>query len=892
MNASPYVSLLTGHHMQVVFGLHLDGKSSWKKRNALNRLVLGPSGLLSQLELYLGLSAKRPEKLQRVIHFRKILKRLDDGERFYSRSMGVDDFGVASRLLEWRDELYLNGWNGRFSQKPLSGKLADFAEVESFLKGENFAPGNGERLLAVAEALRSLRTPVTSLELLEPLERHPLRWQQVVRLLPNSCRGFLVEPVAPEGSVLHFLQHRLLFEDSAIKSPDREHDLSLSVVTADTALTAAYHVAEELKAKRDDALLVEGGEGQILDDLLEAQGYPRQAFQGRQAALPSLQLLPLVLRLRRYPLDVEALHAFLTLPGEFNPIDQALSERLAQVVSRCPGMGGAQWQAALRQFSQQAVGTTPEAIDELNHWLDGRMVGYDQPMPLQELIACAGMVKEFYSRKKDEDEQKEFRSLFAGAHEQASAFLVALEELFLQGEKDIGSYQIDQLLAFAASGIRHGFQREAGSIPDTSHPGAVCEKFSHVIWWWAVAPAMQQGAPWSADERLFLEREGVLFPSQEEALAWQASDWLRPVLAASESCILVLPPEGEERHPLWLKIASLVPSISVLQIEALLSASDGISSMHISGHDLPEKKTFWNIAKGIPLPDRPLSPTSLEMLIAAPASWFLYHVAQIRPSERLELNDGVRLYGSLAHRLIQILVEGFQSTAAGIPAFNPWFDAVFDELIKTEGAILMMPGRGAELENLRQRLRLAVSRLFPVLREQGSSKMHAEHRLDGSFACGRMRGRADLLLFSRGGDASVIDMKWGGAEIRRKSLERGTHVQLLAYAAMVEQKTGQWPVLAYYIMKNARLFATKDGFFVFGEAARGEEDEPSEAIWQRVLDSFSWRMDQISQGILVLAGAKPGEDNGLAPPPALATLAAIDVPYNPYGFLEGWEPCQ
>ncbi|MBL6956726.1 MAG: PD-(D/E)XK nuclease family protein [Chlorobium phaeobacteroides] len=876
--------------MQVIFGLHLDGKRSWKKRNALNRLVLGPSGLLSQLELYLGLSAKRPVKLQRVIHFRKILKLLDDGKRFYSRSMRVDDFGVASRLLEWRDELYLNGWNGRFLEKPLSGKLADFAEVESFLRYENFAPGNGERLLAVAEALQSLRTPITSLELLEPFERHPLRWQQVVRQLPNSYRGPFTEPAAPEGSVLHFLQHRLLFEESVIEPPEVVQDSSLSVVTADTALAAAYHVAEKLGAKREDALLVEGGEGEILDEVLEAQGYPRQAFQRRQAALSSLQLLPLLLRLRRYPLDVEALHAFLTLPEAFNPLNQSLSELLAQVVCRCPGMGGAQWQAALRQFSQQAVDTAPEAIDELKRWLEGSHVAYDQPMPLAELIACAGMVKEFYSRKKDEDEQKEFRSLFSGAYEQVSVFLGAVEDLFSQGEKSICSYQIEQLLAFAACGIRHLFQREAGSVPDTSHPGAVCENSSHVIWWWAVSPAMEQAAPWSAAERLFLKGEGVLFPSQEKVLAWQASDWLRPLLAARESCMLVLPPEGDERHPLWLKIASLVPSIPVLQIEESLSVPGGINSSLIPGHDLPGKRPFWKIAKGIPLPDSPLSPTSLEMLIAAPASWFLNHVAQVRPSERLELNDGVRLYGSLAHRLIQTLVDRLRSTSGEMPVLNAWFDAVFDELIQSEGAVLMMPGRGAELENLRQRLRFAVSRLLPVLREQGSSTMYAEHRLEGSFAGGRMRGRADLLLFSRGGEASVIDMKWGGGELRRKSLERGTHVQLLAYAAMVEQKTGLWPVLAYYIMKDSRLFATKEGVFSFGEAVRGEGEASSQAIWRRVLESFSWRMDQIKEGILALAGSD--EASECAPPPGLEALAAIDVPYNPYRFLEGWESCQ
>ncbi len=875
--------------MEVVLGLHLDGKRSWKKRNAFNRLVLGPSGFLSQLELYLGLSAKRQVKLQRVIHVRKVLKLLDNGHRFYSRSMKIDDFGVASELLEWRDELYLHGWNGRFRQKPLSGKLADLAEVEAVLGRENFSPGNGERLAAVADALQSLRTPVTSIELLEPLERHPLRWQQVIRLFPcYFCKSFET-PGAPEGSALYALQQYLLSPES-LRTPEHiEPDNSLSVVTADTALTAAHHVARELQARCDDVLLIDGGEGEVFDQVLEAEGYPRQALQGCEESLPALQLLPLLLRLRRFPLDVAALLAFLTLPEKLSPLDPALSERCARVFARFPGTGGPQWQRVLGEYRAQRGNAGDESVDELHRWIEGHKVGYDDPMPLPELKACAGMVREFFSRKKDEGEQKEAQSLFSGGCEQAAVFEAAVDELLEQGEKGLGSYQVDQLLTQASSGIRYQHQREAGSVPDTSHPGAVGELFTHVVWWWAAAPAMEERLPWSADERLFLEREGVLFPSQDQVLAWQAADWLRPVLSARQSFLLVLPPEGDERHPLWLKIVSFIPSIPVVQIEDHLGVSEGGMKMSVAGYDLPGKRLFWKIPEGIPLSGRVFSPTALEMLITAPSRWFLENVARITPSRLLELSEGPLLYGLLAHRLVEQLVSFMQAGEKGISDFDSWFKTAFTELVQKEGAVLLMPGKSAELETLRYRLRLAIGRLLPVLQKYGAGVMHAEYGLEGSLNGLRMLGRADLVLFDRNNAPSVIDMKWGRGEERRKSLLQGMHIQLLAYAAMVQEETGRWPSLVYYILKNGRFLATGEGCFTSGELVRKQKDEQSEALWQRVTRSFVWRMDQMREGTLFVGGESDTDDPMPMPPDEGLTLTRKDDPYNPYRFLEGWE---
>jgi hypothetical protein len=874
--------------MKVVLGLHLDGKRSWKKRNAFNQLVLGPAGFLSQLELYLGLSARRPEKLQRVIHFRKVLKMLDNGHRFYSHSMNVDDFGVASELLEWRDELYLHGWSGTFNGKPLSGRLADLFEVETALSREKFSPGNGERLAKVADALRLFRTPITSIELLEPLERHPLRWRQVICRFTYRYRESFEMPEAPEGSALHALQHRLLLPEPSIANENIEPDNTLCAVTADTVLTAAYHVGRQLQERRGNVLLIDGGETVMLEQVLEAEGYPRQALQGNNDSLPALQLLPLLLRLRRIPLDVEALLTFLTLPEKLSPLDPVLSERLSHAVADFPGTGGSVWMRVLDDF-----GGEEGNVDELHRWIDGKKVGYDAPMPLSELKACAEVVKEFFSRKKEEEGEKENDFMFSCGFEQVSVFAAAVDALLEQGEHELGVYQVDQLLLHASNGIRGGKSREAGAVPDTAHPGAVSEPFAHVIWWWAAAPSLEKGFPWLADERSFLESEGVELPARDRLLEWQAADWLRPILAARKSCLLVLPSEGEERHPLWLKILSLMPAIPVIRIEEYFGVPEGEMRTNVSVRSLPAKRIAWDIPEGVMPAETVFSPTSLETFIDVPSRWFLDTVLRIRPSRLLEVKKGALLYGSLAHRLVEQLIVMMQMAGKeGLNDFQSWFMKSFSELVQKEGAVLLMPGGSAELESLRFRLMYALRRLYPVLQEHGTNGILAEQRMEGTLNGYKMRGRADLLLFNSNDDPLVIDMKWGRSEDRRKNLERGMHIQLLAYAAMVHERTGRWPSLAYYIIKSGRLLATGERGSIPGEPVRQKNEESSGMLWQRLTKSFDWRLDQVRQGILSVGGANDPGDPLLIPPDDGLPLIPSDDQHNPYRFLEGWEGTQ
>jgi len=98
--------------MQVTFGLFLDARQGPSPTNLFNTPVVGRLGFLSLLETYLGLSAPEASAAKRVAVYCGLLLAHDNNSRFYSESLNTDSIGTAARLLAWRDEWRLGGWDG------------------------------------------------------------------------------------------------------------------------------------------------------------------------------------------------------------------------------------------------------------------------------------------------------------------------------------------------------------------------------------------------------------------------------------------------------------------------------------------------------------------------------------------------------------------------------------------------------------------------------------------------------------------------------------------------------------------------------------------------------------------------------------------------------------
>jgi hypothetical protein len=875
---------------QVHFGISLDGQRGHHPRNGIGVSTVGPLGMLGILETQLGLLRVSPSQSERVMQLRQCLADARTGSRFYERSFGADELGTSATLLGWRDAWFEHGWAGTLPD-PVSPRLQDMAAVE-LLAGTKVAPSVGQRLADVVQHLDFRRPQIDSVILHDAPEDFPLAWRRVLAKLPVTLAAPGV-PAAQAGTFLHALQDGLLKAQAGIRIPpiQWQDDGSVRVVRGGSKLAAAHWLARQLGGSQPGSaapLVVAQSEGAVLDAALASCDLPRLGLGDASAFRPTLQLVPLAMRLLWDPVDFHALLQFLSHP--VHPIKPFARRRIAQKMADAPGIGGAGWAALLQAIEEHYQQDAASVIAEVQFWVDHpRCTAHEQaPLPAV-LVRVERLVAFFRNRLLDDNPAR--RSGWQAGHEQAVAVSQSLKALLAQGVDRIAPETLDKLVVQAtARGSMNPLMRaQAGACACVTDPGAVIEPFDAVFWWHLAAVPLPRPYTWSPTELRQLRSAGVDLPAMDALLARQALGWLQPLLQARQCLTLVLPRAGDELHPVWLLVASLVKGMPVTPVEAALVAPPvaGLTSA-VPVKTLPAVRRWWQLPAGAidRLPPS-ASYSSLEQLLFNPFQWVLRYPAALRTSALLELPDDFRLLGNLAHRVVEQLYKQPGAHQWPVPQVLAWLDTHADRIVAEEGAVLLMPGRRAELVGFRLRFRDSLARLHGHLLESGVLAVTPELPVAGDTPLGRLQGSCDLMLTYPSGRHAVIDMKWAGAAKYREKLASQTHVQLGIYGKLQEMALGSWPAVAYFVLREAQMLTTAPGLFPGVRAVDAPQGATAQ-LWQRIVVTWAWRQQQIASGNieLVLDGLEASADS--TPPDGALPIETLNPRYNPYRFLAGW----
>ena len=875
--------------MQITFGLRLDGEHGWRPANRLGMPVFGPLGLLNLLETRIGLLRAECTQAQRVTQYRDCLKRCDTPDRFYHASFGIDPIGASASLLSWRDDWYLHGWNGELPSG--SGvRIADMAAVEGTARSLLF-PSIGERLVHVAESLARQQSKIESVELVDPLDAFPKRWREVLAKLPvRSVRTY--GPSADAKTVLGRLQIALKSAHEG-KKPDGKiawsDDGSLRIVRAETGLVAARWFAHTFTSQHEEVAIVAEQNRSLLDATLDAADIARQGFQDSSPLVPALQVLPLALATVWEPLDIYALLQFLSHP--IGPVPGYARRRLAEVIAECPGIGGPRW----RKTIEEIEGRYPERAADLRKavafWVEHTRYNSAQGAPVTELLERTRGVRDYFgARLADQDPIRSAAS--ATGYAQASAVTAALDTLAAQGESLITPAELQALVSQCTAHGAPNFAMHAqvGCVPSASDPGALVESFDRVIWWQMGTPSLPGHYPWSRSELDSLAGARVELPLLAEVLAWRGEEWLRPILNARKQLVLVLPPQGEEMHPLWQEIQWFVDGVRPEPLEDLVTGRAGKDLPEVAQAYLPSRRRWWRLPPEVKIPLRPHeSYSSLNAFLNAPYQWVLKYTARLHPSNLLAVADENLLYGNLAHRLIDRLFRAAGAQALRGDALKAWFSREFAVVVREEGAVLLMPGRRADYERLRAALERVIGEIQRQFGAAGIELVEPERGLIGKFPGGDLEGQADLVVRNKSGQRAIVDMKWAGANYYQERLAKNRHLQLAVYAEMLRQETGAWPQVSYFILEASRLLAPDTGFFPQARPVQSGTAGSTPLLWEQFVTAWKWRRSQIDTGMIEVAidGIEPTPESE-APPDALEPEELPEA-YNDYRWLAGWE---
>jgi len=841
--------------LNVTFGWQLDSRQGPLLESRFGAPVVGRIGMLGLLELYLGLAGPPMTRSQRVAAFLGCLRKADDGQRFYSASLRADEMGVASEVLNWRDEWMLYGWDGTAGGEAPK-RVADLAAVQAICQGL-LPAGEAERLQLVQAALAEHKVPLQEVRLVDDRGRFPKRWNAVLALLPCRVDSEPQPAAADKSTALWHLQQAALASHSsghvdALK--DLADDTTVRVYRADSTDVAIHWLVGSRKGAAVDQTLVCEQEGPALDDVFRANSEPVCGFDRPSAYRPALQALPLALELLWKPVDVHRVLEFLVHP--YGPFKRKARRLLAKAYARQPGYGGDDWKAAKAAIKAMEGGEQLAA--EVEFWFEAQHWPRADGAPFEAVEVRVDRVvaalRVYLTAQRDD------LPAIRGGIRQGQAFLDALAELKSQGLERLSPRHVEQLLAqstVAGAGNPYAEPEVGCRRSATIATLGALEPAKEVVWWMPSTPVLPRPHPWSQAEVRALRERGTELRDMAAELNALAKDWLRPLLAAQESFVLVLPPAADEEHPIWLLLRRLHPNLVVRHVETEFAAS---ATTEVSlDKRLPGLTRRMHIPSDMASARSRQSFTSLVELFDNPAVAVLKDAANLKGTTLMAVEDENRLLGTLAHRLVEKLFEAAGVLSWTADQVRSWFDVNADALIDAEGAPLLMLGFGIALHRFKGTVRDSTVELVGHLQSAGVVSVRMEVQYEGEVFGVPVTGKVDLLAELPGSRLALLDLKWSGERRYRERLETGTHLQLAIYSSLVEQNEGQAPVeLAFYVFDSWAILATSDSVFPRAIVCALPPGATVPLLLKKAEKSWHWRCAQLANGELELVDTRLG----------------------------------
>jgi len=853
--------------VKITFGMHVGAWHGPGSRAHLGEPVLGRPGFLGLLETHLGLTGAPVSAARRAAAYLVALRAADNPERFYHRSLHADEIGTASQLLRWRDEWMLAGWDGR-GHEGWPTRLADLATVEGFA-ASRVPRGEGERLALIAERLKSRRVPIESIMLLDPPEAYPARWRDVLSMLPT---GKPARPAVVATGDLGRVQAACITVISQAQlppGPDLVSDGSIVVLRPLNCEVAEHWLGDYCRRNpKDSRLIVAEDQGSAVDETLRVLGLPACGFDDASVLRPGLQALPLALETLWDPVEPARLLEFLTHP--IGPVHAKARRLLANAFAEQPGVGGRKWAKAREQIAQE-LGA--EVLEQVGFWLEGARSSRTAGAPLdQAMVRVARLQAALQLRLGSLQEQGSGNEALlrdvAAAVGQCNQLLEGLRELHKEGIATVRPRLLEQLTMHATANSGNALAiAQVGCMQSAATPAACSvEAVDEVIWWMPSKPTLPARLPWVGPELEALTRAGVRLRDPGAEMAALMSEWTRPVLAARRRLILVLPPEGSEEHPAWQLLKALCPQLRPQDLEDYARGQAQVEEVKHSplwparGEWQLDTSAPWRAAYPVPTRMVAQSYTSLNLLFKNPAIAVLTDAARLRAGTTLAVDDGNRLLGKLAHRLLERLFSQDGSLQWGEPQIDTWLEPSTNDLLHREGLPLLAPGNAMRLQQFRDIARRGILALLEHLRHAGAVRVEAERTLKGDMSGVDTVGDTDLLVHLAGGDSAALDLKWATAGRYRKRLEEDDFLQLALYSLMIEQELGKAPVaIGFFTFVDAMLLTLTPDVFAPSARVVRAGTTPAQLI-QAASATWNWRVQQWEEGVVEVI------DDGLEPP--------------------------
>ena len=869
---------------KIIFGLHLGDQQlpRLKKEITGGTHLLGPTGFLQFLETRLGLTGHpnnndhlRTEQYRQALNLCIGTQAAD----CFRLSFTADPFATATALLELRDELLLTGWDFTI-EKNMPARLLGLATIEDILTGTEHSvtldPGFADRFQMVRERLNWLLPDYPSIHLNEPKELLPPHFISLFNQLEKvgfSIKNLTTKTSSNTDTDLGRLKESI--QNSSAKKFTPSGDGSLLVIKSKRDTELAAWIAK-LIAKNptfQPACLIPE-KNRTLDLSLSQEGLPSLGMLSASSARPSLQILKLIPTFLWNPIDPYKIMEFVTL--SVKPLSDDLAIRIARQMASTPGLRSDSWYAMQEQFFEELTERAQEDTtinvaavrEQYNFWFNRKRVSSSKSVPKTEVIEIYDYIAD-WARQEFVDTDEQNTSLLVLA-EQARRIVDLL--FTLPPNMDfLTPLQLERIVRTIYEPAPITFEEQAiGHLPYTYQPASVIGSVDHLLWWNFI-----QNEPdhffsrWYPSELGFFNKKNITLstPEKENALLlWQRN---RPIIHANKRLVLCIPEKvkGSEvhTHPLFDELNAYTTTLSSITLDI---NEDSTPSVFTEKFTLPvrEKIAHRKLARpqlflkidhpSLANQNKKESFTSLNDLFYYPYKWVFRHKARLQASSILSIVKDVTLMGNLSHRFFELLFKE-DITKMDRAAVAEWIDEKAPNLLKEEGAVLLMYGREPEKISFLNKVKYAAWSLVEMIQQNDWKVRETEMGLSGKFAGFPINGKADLVL-ERKDEIAVIDLKWRGANWRSKLIKSEEDLQLVMYSKMLsnpssmDRQESEWAHTAYFILENGKMISRNNQAFKQAVSVSPDQDfkEVNQRIWEKMTRTYQWRLQQLANGLV------------------------------------------
>lgn len=774
--------------------------------SCIGESYFGPLGLLSKLEIILGVTAKdipQHEILAVYIAAARVVAKNNHGA-FFKESLDRFPLATAKELLNWRDELVLSGWS------------------VPFVIPEELTKGTKQILNGLAEIESNLSAPLRTVS---------DRWRAVLEALKNSdfVNGLSIVLHVNEEHLHPFYKQLfnqlrrcgvIIREDPADNEPTIE--LKHFRDSSDAALMAA--------SQGGNALLV-CEDAQTLANAQAAFGRHHGKVSASATPRPVEHLFTSAMMLLKDGGNIQALRDYLTAPrhplNQFKKESKTLRQALLQSIVRQHGLKDVN--CLINNFADGSEALKKDIREYLPE--PGQPLTFGRISEMCRSLSQWSLCNISNASQNNVDNQylDQWQSLAEKCHEMESQCLeLGFEKLPVINESDFL-----QVLRTVSESSESKYQEAViGSAPTVDTIEQIATDVDNVVW--VDGSFSEITIPLS-----FFCPEDVQDLSKALPDIWQqkdaillSNDLFNAGLRHIKGKLFIMVcdtfrGEYREKHPFILRqLASQDLKVNEIPFETIPAET----SEECTSWPADTTKEQYTIDAGsLTIPDHE-SPTSLEGMFDQPFDWVAGRVLSLYDESDSSLSI---IEGLVAHDVIhRICIKMADSgTKANADAFESIlkadFDVFFAEAVLNTGAELNLPENILEREQLKEALKsLSLPRLVEIIRCSGLEIAGSELRFDNvditepGYEPLKVSGAIDMLLKNKSGHYVILDFKWSGSTGRKEretEIKKGTDYQLALYRKVAETGAPLIPrgivdASAFYMLKSAELFTASENF--------------------------------------------------------------------------------